>query len=77
MDPDSDPGGLKHVDPVEVDLDPDPDPQHWFLAELNMIKTAHLYRWLPLPNVFRDTGKVCSDHTFLAQKIANVLGNTL
>jgi hypothetical protein len=59
----SDPGGPKHVDPVEVD----PDPQHWLLAELNMIKTAHLYRWFPLPNVFRGTGKVCSDLSFFTE----------
>jgi hypothetical protein len=54
------------VDPVEVDLDPesDPDPQHWFLAELNMIKTAHLYRWFLLPNICRGTGKICSGLAF-------------
>jgi hypothetical protein len=26
---DSDPGGLKHVDPVDPDLVPDPDPLHY------------------------------------------------
>ncbi len=30
MDPDPDPGGPKHVDPVDLDPGSDPDPQHRF-----------------------------------------------
>ncbi len=43
MDPDPDPGGPKHVDPV--DPHSDPDPEHWLEADelLNMNGYAYTY----------------------------------
>jgi len=61
MDPDTDPAGHKHVDPVDPDPDSNTDPQHrfWIVATLfSRIKPSHA-KTLKYPSIF--TEKKCKN----------------